>query len=282
MEYKFNKEKLNKVLKEFYSLSGITMSVWDTNFNQLTFYPNPMASICAEIKSCAEGKQKCLSSDILACQTAASLKGSYTFTCHAGLVDTVVPVYHDDKLIAYIMFGQLKDSEKTLSDLDNVKNLCKKYGISEKSIEEYYASLPTLQRNQIDALANLFKMCIPYFYISEAITVEQNELASKIAAYLENNITTDLTIDQLCKNFKISVSALYEISHKFFGTSIKDYIITKRIDIARHYLTVTNLSVREISVMTGYNDYNYFIRSFKSRTGYTPLMYRKAFPLNIL
>lgn len=29
MGYSFNKEKLNNVLKEFYSLSGITMSVWD-------------------------------------------------------------------------------------------------------------------------------------------------------------------------------------------------------------------------------------------------------------
>lgn len=282
MEYKFNKEKLNNVLGEFYSLTGITMSVWDTEFNQLTFYPNPMASICAIIKSCPEGKQKCLGSDISACKMASSLKSAYTFTCHAGLVDTVVPVYHNDILIAYIMFGQLKDSEKTLSDLDNVKNLCKKYGLSEKNIEEYYNSLPTLQHNQIDALANLFKMCIPYFYISEAITVEQNELALKIAAYLEKNITTELTIDKLCKNFGISVNALYQISHKFFGTSIKDYIITKRIDMAKHYLTVTNLSVSEISVMAGFNNYNYFIRTFKTRTGYTPLMYRKAFPINIL
>ncbi len=282
MGYKFNKEKLNNVLREFYSLAGITMSVWDAEFNQLTFYPNPMASICAVIKSCSEGKQKCLNSDISACKMASSLKSAYTFTCHAGLVDTVVPVYHNDILIAYIMFGQLKDSERTLSDIDNVKKLCKKYGISEKNIEEFYNSLPTLQHNQIDALANLFKMCIPHFYISEAITVEQNELASKIAAYLVKNITTDLTIDQLCKEFSISVNTLYKISHKFYGTSVKDYIITKRIDMAKHYLAVTNISVREISSMTGFNDYNYFIRTFKSRTGYTPLMYRKAFPLNVL
>ncbi len=282
MKYKFCKEKLNNVLKEFYSLTGITMSVWDTEFNQLTFYPNPMASICSIIKSFPEGKQKCLNSDIAACKMASSSKSAYTFTCHAGLVDTVVPVYHNGILIAYIMFGQLKDSEKTLSNLDNVKKLCKKYGISEKNIEDFYNSLPTLQHNQIDALANLFEMCIPYFYTSKAITVEQNELASNIDAYLTKNITSELTIDQLCNFFGISVKTLYQISHNFFGTSIKNYIITKRIDMAKHYLTVTNLSVREISVMTGFNDYNYFIRTFKSRTGRTPLIYRKEFPLNIL
>lgn len=241
-----------------------------------------MASICEKIKSCPKGKQKCLESDISACKKASSLKKAYTFTCHAGLIDTVVPVYHKDMLIAYIMFGQLKDSEKTLSDIDKVKNLCKNYGISEKDIEDYYNSLPTLQHSQIDALANLFRMCIPYFYISRAITIEQNELAAKISAYLTENIASDLSVDRLCKTFGISVNTLYRISHSFFGTSIKDYIINKRIDMAKHYLTVGNLSVREISVRTGFNDYNYFIRIFKSRTGYTPLMYRKEFPLNIL
>lgn len=282
MEYKFCKAKLNNVLKEFYSLTGITMSVWDTEFNQLTFYPNPMASICAKIKSSPKGKQKCLNSDISACKIASSLKGAYTFTCHAGLVDTVVPVYHNNVLIAYIMFGQLKDSEQTLSDIDNVKRLCKKYRICEKDIEDFYNSLPTLQHHQIEALANLFKMCIPYFYICEAITFEQNELASNIDSYLTENITADLTVDRLCKYFGISVNTLYQISHKFFGSSIKNYIISKRIDMAKHYLTVTNLSVYEISARTGFNDYNYFIRTFKSRTGRTPLIYRKEFPLNIL
>ena len=85
MKYNFDKNKLNNVLKEFYSLSGVTMSVWSDDFNQLTFYPNPMASICAKIKSCPKGKQKCLDSDISACKKALSLKGAYTFTCHAGL-----------------------------------------------------------------------------------------------------------------------------------------------------------------------------------------------------
>lgn len=282
MKYKFDKKKLNDVLKEFYSLSGITMSVWSADFNQLTFYPNPMASICAGIKTHPKGKQKCLESDIAACKKAATSKCAYTFTCHAGLVDTVVPIYNNDEIIAYIMFGQLKDEEKTLSDIETVKAKCKKYGIDEKSVEEYYNALPTLQHNQIEALANLFKMCIPYFYTSDAISFEKNELASSIDTYLTQNISSALTINQLCEHFKISVNTLYQLSHKFFGTSIKDYIINKRIDMAKHYLTVTNRSVLDISVMVGFNDYNYFIRTFKARTGYTPLAYKKAFPLNIL
>ena len=117
MTYKFDKEKINKLLKEFYTISKVTMSVWDSDFNQITFYPNPMAPICAKIKSNEEGKKKCLESDICALKKAASTKNAYTFSCHAGLVDTVVPIYHNDELIAYIMFGQIKDKEQYLNQI---------------------------------------------------------------------------------------------------------------------------------------------------------------------
>lgn len=282
MTYKFNKEKLNELLKDFYTISKITMSVWDSDFNQLTFYPKPMAPICAKIKSTSEGKQKCLDSDIAACKMAASINGPFTFTCHAGLVDTVVPIYHDDDLIAYIMFGQIRDQEQTLSNIDKVKELCKKYNVDEGSVEEYYKDLPILDRNQINSIANLFKMCIPYFYTSQAIKVEQNELASEIDKYIRQNITSPLTINELCDEFRISVNLLYQISHNFFNTSIRDYIIGKRIEKSIHYLTTTQMPISEISVKVGFSDYNYFIRTFKMRVGHTPLSYRKNFPLNIL
>ena len=282
MTYKFDKEKLNEMLKDFYTISSVTMSVWDSDFNQLTFYPNPMAPICSKIKLDAEGKQKCLESDICACRKAASVKGAYTFTCHAGLIDTVVPIYDNDDLIAYIMFGQIRDREQILSNPEDVKRICTKYNIDEKTIEEYYKNLPVLNRKQIDSIANLFKMCIPYFYTSHAIKPEENELASKIELFITENINAKLSIEELCSKFHITTTTLYQISHKYFKTSIKDYVIEKRIDKAKHYLTTTQLSIYEICDKIGFNDYNYFIRTLKKRVGYTPLSYRKNCPLNIL
>lgn len=282
MIYKFDKEKINEMLKEFHKISKVTISVWDADFNQITFYPKPMSPICSKIKLYAEGKQKCLESDINACRKAAATGGAYTFTCHAGLVDTVVPIYNDNELIAYIMFGQIKDSEQELSNVDKVKAICKKYNIDEKIIEEHYKNLPALNRQQIDAISNLFKMCVPYFYTSKAIKAEENIFAREIELYITENITSRLSVEDLCNKFQITITALYDISHKFFHTSIKNYIIEKRLEKAKHYLTTTQWSVSQICDKLGFNDYNYFIRIFKKRTGYTPLSYRKNFPLNIL
>lgn len=282
MTYKFDIEKLNELLKDFYTLSKVTMSVWDSNFNQLTFYPKPMALICSKIKLNPEGKKMCLESDIAACRIAVSTKKPFTFTCHAGLIDTVVPIYNNDELIAYIMFGQIKDQEAVMSNIKNVKQLCKKYNIVEKEIEDDYKNIPSLKLSQINALSNLFKMCVPYFYTSKAIKAEENELASNIEQYILKNLNSKLSIEELCNRFRITVSTLYQISHKHFKTSIKDYIIIKRIEKAKHYLTTSQLSIYQICDKIGFNDYNFFIRTFKKRVGCTPLSYRKKFPLDIL
>ena len=282
MTYRFDKQKLTQCLRDFYSISKITMSVWDADFNQITFYPNPMSPICAQIKSSPKGKMECLNSDIAACIMASKIRRPHTFTCHAGLIDTVIPIYYNNALIAYIMFGQIRDREENLSNIDNVKKLCKKYNIDEKAIEEHYQQLPILERGQIDAIANLFTKCVPYFYTSQAIKIEQNELASEIEDYIVQNIELAHSIDDLCNKFKISKNILYQLSHKFFKSTIKDFVITKRIEKATHYLTTTQMPISEISLKVGFNDYNYFIRTFKLRTGHTPLSYRKNFPLNIL
>ena len=225
MTYKFDKNKLIELLKDFYTISKITMSVWDSDFNQLTFYPNPMSPICTNIKSTPYGKKCCLDSDISACIKAASIKGPYTFTCHAGLIDTVVPIFYNDTLIAYIMFGQIRDCESIFSNIDKVKKTCKKYNIDEKEVDKYYSELPVFNHEQIEAISNLFTKTIPYFYASQTIKIEHHELASALDKYITNNITSPLSIEELCNEFNISANMLYQISHKHFNTSIKNYVI---------------------------------------------------------
>lgn len=282
MVYRFDKDKLTELLKTLYTISKISMSVWDAEYNQLTYYPKPMSPLCAKIKSNPEGKMMCLHSDISACKIAASIKGPYTFTCPAGMVDTVVPIFHNKDIIAYIMFGQIRDKEQIFSNIEDVKNLCKKYNADEKAIDDDYLKMPVVDSDQIEAMSNLIKICTPYFYSSQAIKIEQNELAVKIDDYINQNITSSLSVNDLCNEFRVSANLLYQVSYKYFNTSIRDYIIGKRIDKSIHYLTTTPLPISEISVKVGFSDYNYFIRTFKKRTGYTPLSYRKKFPLNIL
>ncbi len=278
----FNKAKLKEVLRDFHTITRATISVWDADFNQLLYYPKPMAHLCAAIKSSPTGKEMCFKSDMTACIRAAAEKKPYTFTCHAGLVDTAVPVYYEGEIIAYMMFGQIRDTERYYSDVEKVIPLCKRYGIGETEVREYYEMLPLFDRRQIEAASNFLSMCTTYLHISQMIKVEKNHLASGIDNYITENIKSPLTVEELCKKFNISKNMLYDVSHRFFNTTIRDYIIRKRLDMAKHLLTTTQISVSEISETVGFSDYNYFIRAFGKRIGFSPLEYRKRFPLETM
>lgn len=53
------------------------------------------------------------------------------------------------------------------------------------------------------------------------------------------------------------------------------YITAQRIALSVRYLEETNISVTDVAVLCGFDNYSYFTRIFKRFTNETPLNYRK-------
>ena len=103
---------------------------------------------------------------------------------------------------------------------------------------------------------------------------EKNTL-SKSVRYINENYTTEIKITDLAKMENMCMTA-YNISFKkSFGISPIKYIINLRIQLAKELLETSNISIKEISLMSGYGNFNYFSRIFKEYTSMTPLEYRK-------
>lgn len=96
-----------------------------------------------------------------------------------------------------------------------------------------------------------------------------------IREYIEENYNKDIRLDFLSLKYGISK---YYLSHMFkeqYGTSVNNYIINMRITKAKHLLRFSDLSTTEIANRVGYEDVNYFIRSFKKVENITPGEYKK-------
>jgi AraC family transcriptional regulator of arabinose operon len=79
----------------------------------------------------------------------------------------------------------------------------------------------------------------------------------------------------MAQKLAISSSALQTSYKEAFGTTCIADVIAARIDAAKRLLTDTELSVNQISEISGYQSYEHFIRQFKSMEGVTPLVFRK-------
>ncbi|WP_455638342.1 helix-turn-helix domain-containing protein [Parabacteroides sp.] len=78
--------------------------------------------------------------------------------------------------------------------------------------------------------------------------------------------------DKLC----ITPNYLNEVVMGSMQVSAKQYIYNKVMGEGKRMLAYTNLTVSEIASQLNYDTVSYFIRSFRSHVGQTPLAYRKA------
>lgn len=276
----FNIEKLDKLLQDFYNLTGLTISVWDANFQQLSFQPKEMCNFCRIIKNSPSGKQRCYLSDKTLCMECSKTGKPATHKCHAGLIDTAIPISFKDSVMGYMMFGQVSESfDKDIHE--NIKKLASEIKVNANDLLEAYAELDTYDQTKTVSAANILKMATRYLWLSEYIEIGYNTIASQIDDYIKANIKQDISVQLLCDTFGISKNRLYEVSHDFFHKTIGNHIVSLRIGEAKRLLNSTNLPIHEIGELVGIKDYNYFTKFFKLHVGITPSKYRKTFPFNI-
>ncbi len=280
MYINFKIKKLDELLLDFYRLTGLTISVWDNKMNQLSYQPKEMCGFCKKIKSCKKGKDRCYTSDKELFIKCARSGKPETHRCHAGLIDTAIPIKFNELILGYLIFGQTVDGNETNME-DKIKELSSDLSINYNDLKELYNELKTYVPDKIRAAGNILKMAASCLWLSDYIELGYNTLASQISDYIEQNIADKLSVQKICEDIGISKNKLYEISNNQFKMPIGEYISSNRISKAKKLLTSTSLSVREVSEAVGFLDYNYFIKLFKKCSGTTPLKYRTCFPFNL-
>lgn len=96
-----------------------------------------------------------------------------------------------------------------------------------------------------------------------------------IRAYLDTHYREKITLDELAESFYINKYYLTRLFKEQFGHSINTYLTQKRITHAKELLRFSTNTMDEISRECGFNDGNYFVRTFKKVEGITPGEYRK-------
>lgn len=93
-----------------------------------------------------------------------------------------------------------------------------------------------------------------------------------VLQYINNNADQDLSLQLLCELFYLSPSYLCRIFKKATGTTVHQYIIAKRITLAKELLA-QGYPVTECCMRSGFRDYSCFLRSFVRAVGVTPKKY---------
>jgi len=85
-----------------------------------------------------------------------------------------------------------------------------------------------------------------------------------------------ISIAQLAKTAHLSRSSFIRKFQEICKTSPARYLTQKRIEVAKHLLVNTTLSLSEIAEQTGFYDTSHLTKTFIAETGYTPTAYKKC------
>ncbi len=130
------------------------------------------------------------------------------------------------------------------------------------------------------ASAELYRFLVEYNrQISEIpeVTEKSNRIINRLIDFINEHYSEEISLEMLCEAAGgLSEQYLCRLFKQHIGMRPIEYVLKKRIGIARSYLETTDLPINDIAQMTGFNNTSYFYRNFKKFTGTSPLSYRQT------
>jgi len=127
-----------------------------------------------------------------------------------------------------------------------------------------------------EKLGTLLTLLMEQSWHPESVTVSRKRMELvEIKNYLDEHYTDKISLDDLAERFFINKFYLSKIFKETYGTTVNNYLISKRITRAKQLLRFTDMTVEEIGVAIGMGDANYFSRMFRKVEGSSPSEYRK-------
>lgn len=93
--------------------------------------------------------------------------------------------------------------------------------------------------------------------------------------YIRENYSRDISLDDVSREANISPYYFSKLFKDSTGQNFIEYLTNIRIEKAKELLLTTESSMKEICLMVGYSDPNYFSRTFKKNVGVTPTEYKE-------
>lgn len=113
---------------------------------------------------------------------------------------------------------------------------------------------------------------------SETQNENSNRVVQAALDYINSHLDSLISVDQLASEVNMSPFYFCRLFKKCTRYSPHEYILTKRLDLAKYLLTSTNQTISEIAHAVGFNSDTGFINAFKGRVGISPGKFRTYHP----
>lgn len=107
----------------------------------------------------------------------------------------------------------------------------------------------------------------------DARNIVMSSMGEPMLEYMQNNLYSNITMDDLSKHFLLGKTQLYKVFYEKYGKSPIKYYAELKIIEAKKLLREEKYSVTQIADMLGYSSVHTFSRAFRNVEGFSPTDY---------
>lgn len=126
-------------------------------------------------------------------------------------------------------------------------------------------------------LLEIFQILYEMSLLEEVNSSAQGDTQREMLMFIQSNFDKKITLAMLADEFHLSEKYVSRYFVEHFRIPFSNYVNHIRLSQAKKLLETTDLAVTEVALSCGFQNVSYFIRSFKSSYGVSPLKYRTRF-----
>ena len=263
---------LSEIVNNFNEISGIELAIANSNRKCICFskandeYCMALHQYPAAIKICEVSDDEHIKEiEATGCPTR--------YVCPFGIDEMILPI-ESSSGSGGLMFSSIgitrgRDMEPYIEFAE------KEAGVPRAVVEKKLANVPryTLERRQ--AIEKTLELIAEYISTKDLMPDEEYTVGTLIKNYIKDNISKKITLSDMAWHLHRSTVSLTEHFKEEFGITIMEYVTEKRLKMAEEMLRTTDKLIKEVSVLCGFSDVEYFSRCFKKYYGMTPTEYRE-------
>lgn len=114
-------------------------------------------------------------------------------------------------------------------------------------------------------------------FFSPNVFLQRGFSRGKVDEFFRTKYLSDIHINDLANDMKLSERQVNRVIHKMFGMSFTQKLIEMRLEKACSQLIETNLPITKITSVCGFSSDKYFYKCFKKKFGLSPREFRAKY-----
>lgn len=268
-----NLPEIEKLLSHFHAVTGMDIAIIDSNFRVLARRHSGM-DFCTCIHNSPKCLEMCVASDSEQMARVQKNKALIQYTCPFGIFEAMAPILGGGEVVAclFLSMGIATGDE----ELPLRTAMAASPGLDRQLLGKYRQKIPRFSPEKLDACAQLLPVLAGYIESSGLLSDADQSLGQMAKNYIKANLDQKITLGDLSYRLHCSTVTLTSHFKEEFGITVMEYVMEKRMNLAKHLLTQGDSSVARIAEKCGFSDPEYFSKCFRRHTGQPPLAWKRS------